>query len=191
MTEMAKTTISNRSRKLFTLSSIYQATRRLLNKKPGEEVKQSDATLAEEFWNNVAKYMPDWRDAADKKVAPSELRRDYIHAHGITLQALAIAGTALVSGYSKGWKSKLARLRKVDWSRDNAELWEGRALIGGRLSKAQNNVVLTANVLKKIFGLKLSASEQKVEDNYAKASKNTITPKKRRQTNKRRHRRTP
>jgi DNA sulfur modification protein DndB len=170
MTEKAKSTISNRSRKLFTLSSIYQATKRLLNKKDNGSVSEQEKRLAIAFWGEVAKYIPDWKDAQERKVTPSGLRSDYIHAHGIALQALAIAGSALIATHPKNWQKRLATLRNLDWSRNNAELWEGRALVGGRLNKSENNVVLTANVIKHLLGLPLSPNEEKVEQNYVRAT---------------------
>src|SRR5262249_37517244 len=97
------------------------------------------------------------------------LRSDYVHAHGIALQALSIAGSALLADHPKNWVKRLSGIRKVDWSRHNAQLWEGRALIGGRLNKAQNNVVLTANVIKRTLDLPLTPSEQAVEELYEKS----------------------
>jgi DNA sulfur modification protein DndB len=169
MTEKAKSTISNRSRKLFTLSSIYQATKRLLSKKDGEPVTETDRALATRFWNEVSTLIPDWKAAAEREVAPSELRSDFVHAHGIALQAIAIAGAALIARYEVDWAKRLSPIKKVDWSRRNAKLWEGRALIGGRLNKAENNVLLTANVLKKCLGLPLSPNEERLEKEYGKA----------------------
>lgn len=171
MTEKAKSTISNRSRKLFTLSSIYQASKRLLLKKDGEIVSDAEKKLAINFWTIVSNQIPDWHYALERKVTPCELRSDYIHAHGIALQALAIAGSALVAEYPMDWGKRLQALRKVDWSRNNAQLWEGRALVGGRLNKAENNIILTANVIKSTLNLTLSPSEEKVERFYVKAAR--------------------
>lgn len=171
MTEKARSTISNRSRKLFTLSSIYQATKRLLGKKDGEPVTPAEKQLAATFWTETSRQVPDWQAAAERKVSPCELRSECVHAHGVALHALAIAGSSLIATHPRNWQKKLVGLRKVDWSRSNAKLWEGRALIGGRLSKSQNNVILTANVLKKALGLPLSPSEEKVERLYAKAGR--------------------
>lgn len=170
-TEKAKSTISNRSRKLFTLSSIYQSTKRLLNKKDAEQVTDEEKKLAIAFWTEASLHMPDWLQAMERKVCPSELRRDYIHAHGIALQALAVAGAALMAANPRNWQKKLRGLRKIDWSRSNTRLWEGRALHLGRLSKAQNNVALTANVIKKELGLPLSPTEEDVEHLYAKTQR--------------------
>jgi DNA sulfur modification protein DndB len=42
-------------------------------------------------------------------------------------------------------------------------VWEGRALVSGRVSKASTNVQLTAIYLKKIVGLTLSGEDKKLE----------------------------
>lgn len=168
MTEKAKSSISNRSRKLFTLSSIYQATKRLLQKKDGEMISPEEETLAFDFWQTIAQYMPDWRHAVARKVTASELRSDYIHAHGIALQALAIAGSSLLKENPNDWQKKLSKIKQLDWSRSNAKLWEGRALIGGTLNKSQKNVILTANVIKNALGLPLDPQEEAVEKKYVK-----------------------
>lgn len=169
LTEMEKTTISNRSRKLFTLSSIYQATRRLLGKAPGATVSDGEARLAHEFWTEVAKHIPDWQAVQERKVTAAELRRDTIHAHGIALQALAAMGASLLRHDSRRWKTKLRGLQGVDWSRANAKQWEGRATIGGRLSKTEANVHLTAAVLKEAVGVPLTSQESKAEARHGRA----------------------
>lgn len=168
MTEKAKSSISNRSRKLFTLSSIYQATKRFLQKKDGEAISSKEEKLAFDYWEAIARNMPDWLDAVNRKVSPCELRSDYVHAHGIALQALAIAGNSLTKLHPNDWKRKLSNIKKIDWSRANASLWEGRALVGGSLNKSQKNVILTANIIKKVLGLSLDPNEEAVETNYAK-----------------------
>jgi len=173
MTEKAKTAISNRSRKLFTLSSIYQSTKRLLGKKDGDPVTPAEKELAVSFWTEVSHHIPDWQAAVDRKVSPCALRSGYVHAHGLALHALAIVGSSLIAAYPRAWQKKLAGLRKVDWSRSNSKLWEGRALVGGRLNKSENNIILTANVLKRTLGLSLSPSEEKVERLYVKSGRPT------------------
>lgn len=71
--------------------------------------------------------MPDWTAVGRRKVAPSELRRDTVHAHGIALEAIAVAGARMMNERSDGWRESLRALRHVDWSRANSMLWEGRA----------------------------------------------------------------
>lgn len=163
LTETEKTTISNRSIKLFTLSSIYQGTKALLNLSKNVRVSQQQRDIAVDYWTEVGKYIPEWQLAQSRKVTAAELRRDFIHSHGLALHALGIAGASLLAAEPKRWKERLKSLANVDWSRSNAALWEGRALIGGRVSKAHNNLLLTTSVLKRKLELPLAPEEQKVE----------------------------
>ena len=168
MTEKAKSSISNRSCKLFTLSGIYQATKTFLQKKNGADVTKEESKLAQEFWETVAENMPDWQAALKKQVATSELRSEYIHAHGIALQALAIAGNSLIKAKPDAWKQKLEKISRIDWSRKNASLWEGRALVGGRVNRSRENITLTGNLIKNTLGLPLDPNEEIIERNYLK-----------------------
>jgi len=168
LTEMEKTTISNRSTKLFTLSSIYQGTQALLSKNRAEMISSSEEDLAAEFWTETSRHIPEWQLAMAKKIAPADLRRDYVHAHGLALHALGIAGNILLAEEPVSWKSRLVRLGNVDWLRSNSDVWEGRALISGRVSKAHTNVSLTAAYLKAILGMPLTAEERRLEDACAR-----------------------
>lgn len=164
VTEMEKSTISNRSTKLFTLSSIKHASRALLRKHLREGVSEEEKLLAKEYWEAVAEQVPDWGRARERRISTADLRQNFVHAHGIGLHALGIAGAALLSAKPKDWKQSLKRLKKVDWSRSNNDLWEGRAMAHGRMSKATTNVQLTANLIKKALGLRLSETEAELED---------------------------
>ena len=168
LTEKEKTSISNRSPKLFTLSSIYLATKELLRKKKEEEISKEEKKLAVEFWEEVAKTIPDWKLASKKEVSCALLREEFIHAHGVAMQALGIAGADLISTYPNDWKEKIIRLSEIKWNRSNVEVWEGRAMIHGRINKSQHLVILTANYIKKMLGLSLNSDEQKLEDEFFK-----------------------
>ena len=164
MIEMEKTTISNRSRKLFTLSSLYGANRALLRaKKRGGAVTDHQAQTCIMFWKEVADAMPFWEDIKTHKAQPDELRRDFVHAHGVTLQALGHVGNMLLTKSSKRWKSKISQLSNIDWSRTNTTLWEGRAMIGGRMSASPANILLTSAGIKTILGIELTTEEQILE----------------------------
>lgn len=163
-TELEKTTISNRSIKMFTLSSIYQATIDLLGKKQKDKsISEIDRKRAIEYWTEVSKIIPEWELLIKNEVSSHELRRDYIHAHGVALHALGIVGNALIAQYPENWKKQLLKLKNIDWSRSNTKLWEGRAMIGGRINKSQMNLLLTSNVLKNVLGLELNPDEEKAE----------------------------
>lgn len=164
--EMERSSLSARSRKLFTLSAIYSANKTLLK---GIDASGEDlVNLAVEFWECVARHLKEWSLVFDHKLSAGETRSDYIHSHSTALQALGIAGNSLIREYPNNWKSRLKRLRDIDWSRSNSSVWEGRAMIGGIIQKASNNVVLTANYIKRELGLELTPEEQKAEDAFLK-----------------------
>lgn len=161
--ELEKTTISNRSLKLFTLNNVYNATSALLAKRnPQAKITQQEENLALEYWSEVAKQIPEWQLLLENKVTSSELRRGYVHVHGIVLHAIGAAGHDLIAKYPDNWRTKLEALRKVDWSRSNP-LWEGKAMLGGRINKTQMNVALTTVAIKQVLGLELTPEEKKVE----------------------------
>jgi DNA sulfur modification protein DndB len=160
--DLERSSLAPRSRKLFTLSAFYNACSDLVRDIATGNLEQ-DANLARDFWENVAKHFPSWGKVREGKLAAYELRQDFIHSHGIALQAIGKAGNALLKGNPGGWRVRLKNLGAINWSRSNARLWEGRALIGGKVSKATTNIVLTTNVIKKQLGIELDPEEAKVE----------------------------
>lgn len=167
MVEMERSTLSARSSKLFTLSALYGATSALLS---GLEFKDRDeaAELAISFWESVAELVPEWDAVRRRKLTASDLRQNYLHSHGTALQAIGKVGNGLLreNRAPDSWKPRLARLNDLDWSRQNTTLWEGRALVGGRVSKSAQNVTLTVNAIKNQLGLDLSPEEQRLENAY-------------------------
>lgn len=163
--EMERSTLASRSRKLFTLSAIYSATRALVTGHEAESL-ESMALRSADFWEEVAKQFPEWQLVRDRKMSAGEIRSDFIHSHGIVLQAIGRVGNALLLDRPSDWKKALVGLRTIDWSRKNAKLWEGRALVGGKVTKGTHNVTLTTNVIKRTMKLELSPEEQRVEDAF-------------------------
>jgi DNA sulfur modification protein DndB len=160
--ELERSTLSLRSRKLFTLSSVYSATSALLQGMEGsfdEHLK-----VAVRYWDEVAAQFPEWKSVIDRKITAGDVRSDFIHSHGIVLHALGRLGSELLRADPTAWAKRLTRLKKINWSRTNARDWEGRAMIGGRVSKATQNVVLTGNFLKKCLELELTPEELRVEN---------------------------
>lgn len=165
MTEMEKSSISNRSSKLFTLSSIKNATKALLKKGTKDVVSKEEKELAAEYWNEVAANMNDWQQAFAKDVPTYELREQYIHAHGVMLQAMGVVGADLLSANNDSWKSILRGLKKIDWRRIDGP-WTKRSMENGRISKAHTKVILTGNYIKHQLDLPLSSYEAEIENEF-------------------------
>lgn len=160
--DLEKSSLALRSRKLFTLSAFYNACADLVEGIATGNL-ESDANTARDYWEAVAEYFPAWRQVREGRIAASEIREGFIHSHGIALQAIGKAGNGLLKTHPAKWKIKLKAIQSVDWSRANARVWEGRAMIGGKVSKVTTNVILTTNVVKQALGLALSPEEERVE----------------------------
>ncbi len=125
LTEFERSSISNRSFKLFTLSGIYNATL-VAPLWARRDRRRRKAGAAAEFWTEVATQIPDWQLAKERKVSSADLRRDFIHAHTLALAALGRFGNALLLERPKEWKRLVAKLRNLSWSRSDGKQWEGR-----------------------------------------------------------------
>jgi DNA sulfur modification protein DndB len=169
LTEMAGGALSVRSRKLFTLSALYAATRALLAR-TNDQPADSRVDLVVAFWGEVARSFPEWQQVYARKIAAGEVRRDFLHPHGVILQALGRVGSTLLQDEPHAWKKPLRHLAKIDWSRHNAAVWEGRVLVGGKVSKGTSNVILATNVIKHRLDLPLTDEEQLVEDAFQRGT---------------------
>lgn len=162
--ETERSNLSSRSRRLFTLSAIYTATKALLE---GQNSSQGErAELARSFWEAAAQQFPEWGAVREGRLTAGEVRSDFIHSHGIVLHAVGVAGNRLldtVDPKRANFARRLAPLKKIDWTRANTEIWEGRAMVGGHLAKSRQNVVLTTNVLLNALGLPLNGEHAEAE----------------------------
>jgi DNA sulfur modification protein DndB len=161
LTELERSSLSNRSSKMFTLSAIHQSTVALL-RKPQREIGMDDEATVLAFWTALGKLICRWGIVGEGKTA-SGLRREYIHVHAVALHALGTVGGELMARYPDAWDRRLERLAQLDWRRDN-RLWNGRAIRNGKISKAGPSLVLTANVLRARVGLELGATELAIEE---------------------------
>ncbi|MFJ5121566.1 DNA sulfur modification protein DndB [Kitasatospora sp. NPDC088548] len=164
--EMEQSTLSSRSRRLFTLSAIYSGTHALLQ---GLEVDKKEASgLAQAYWEAVDQTIPEWELVRDRSLCAPDVRRDYLHSHSLALHALGRVGNSLLreSTDPVQWQPSMGRLKDVDWGRSNAD-WSGRAILGGRVSKSHQNLALTTNYLRLRLGLPLSPEEQQAEEAFS------------------------
>ena len=170
LTELEKSSVAIGSTKLFTISSIKNASQVFLGKTKKEAISEEEMEITAAYWHEVSLNVPDWQEALKKNVATSLLREQYIHAYGVMLQAMGYVGAALIARKKKTWRQTLKKLKKIDWSRANIE-WEGRAMVNGKLRKNRDNVSLTSSLIKNKLGLPLTEKEQELEDRFAKKNK--------------------
>jgi DNA sulfur modification protein DndB len=159
--DFERSSLSPRSRALFTLSAFYNASADLVTDLSEGDVAK-DANLVRDFWECVAVLFPMWTQVREGKLSAGEVREGYIHTHGIALQSIARAGNALMKAEPSTWHTRLRALRGIDWSRRNPD-WEGRAMLGGRLAKTESNLLLTTAYIKRKLGLSLKPEENLAE----------------------------
>ncbi len=134
--EQASTSLAKASRKMFTLSAVHGAHKGLFaGIAELDHERMVKAALG--MWDALNRQFPEWEMIRTRKVHAPEIRRDFIHTHGIVLTALGrICNTLLVDDVPvRRWPQRLAPLSELDWSRTNTALWEGRALVGGTVTK--------------------------------------------------------
>lgn len=173
LVEMEKSSLAERSRKLFTLSALDGAVGEMLEDRELEDITGATEKCVE-FWSMVSQQMPEWQLVRESKMTAGEVRRDFIHCHAITLQAIARVGRTLYASYPNQVGQRLKRLSRVDWSRTNAEAWEGRAMIAGRLEKSSQSMTLTANQIKHALGVALSEEDDQVEQAFLKPKRSGV-----------------
>ncbi|MCH7560719.1 MAG: DNA sulfur modification protein DndB [Thaumarchaeota archaeon] len=143
-TELEKTSISNRASEFFTLNGISEATKYLLKLK-SKDVPEEQQQIAHEFWDEVSKNIPEWKNLVDEQVTAGELRKNYVNSHTNLLNALGMVGHILIT-YYPDWKKYLKKLQKIDWSR-NSSLWAGKIVLDGRMMKQKIGIKKAADVI--------------------------------------------
>ncbi len=166
--EMERSTITERSSKLFPFSGIYSASKYLIN---ANEIKKIEplVKLLGSFWETIGEQFNNWKGVRIGNLSGAEVRRDCINTHVVILQALGIAGRDLIEKYPNSWKKKLKKLKDIDWQKRN-KVWDQRVIVNGRVVKNNKSIMLASNVIKKALGVSLNAKE-KAEESKMKNGK--------------------
>jgi len=134
--EMEKSTISNRSKYLFTLSGIFHASQDFVKGKDWTDEEKKAAIIA--YWNAVAVNLIPWKHAKERLISPENFRRDYVCAHTIMLRALGALGHSMIDTPMNEWPERLNCLQDIDWLKSNDE-FQGIVLVKERITASRNN----------------------------------------------------
>ncbi|WP_299784345.1 DNA sulfur modification protein DndB [uncultured Roseobacter sp.] len=154
--ELEKKSLSNRTTKLYTLSSLQQAHEWMVGP-AGDRFGEETLDLVVQFWNALYDVLDDWQRLDGGSLNAHDLRQNTVHSHGVLLQAFGVLGGTLIDAYPQEWPEKLKSLSSLDWSRRNAELWEGKVMNDARMNGQRRSVLLGAAVLFETIGLPLEA----------------------------------
>jgi len=153
LTDLQTSNLTQRSRKLFTLSSFHTANGALLRGIEPDSVERR-VELAGEFWRIVAEQFPVWQQVSRGEATAGQVRTDFIHTSSLVLHALGEVGNTLMRQTSNRsiWRRRLAGLRDIDWHR-HASVWDGKATVGGQISKGRANVEATRDQILRTLGM--------------------------------------
>jgi DNA sulfur modification protein DndB len=164
-TDKEKVSLAKHSPKIFALSHIFNTNSRLLNKKKGEFISDQEKEFLLSFWKVLTGSISEWNQVFRKELSPTELRSNYIVAHGVFLEAIGIVGRYLYENNPTNWPKFISKLSGIDWNRSNTKDWLGRAFgATGRINKNNHTVQLTANLIKIKLGLPLTEHEKELEE---------------------------
>ena len=148
-----------RSPKLFTLSSIYDATVELLGEE-SELTFNEAVTRALDYWTAVSKMIPLWGKVKAGDMKSVDMRQEYICAHSVVLRALGSVGAELFSLSPTGWKEKLIELNSIDWRKVNPD-WENICIVANSVVSNRQARLATKAYLKRKLGLPLTEAEKR------------------------------
>lgn len=148
-----------RSPKLFTLSSLYDATTELLGEEseltPNEAVARSI-----EYWTAVSKMIPLWGKVKAGDMKSVDLRQEFICAHSVVLRALGSVGADLFKTFPAAWKEKLIELNGIDWRKVNPD-WENVCIVANSVVSNRQARLATKAYLKRKLSLELTEPEKR------------------------------
>lgn len=163
LTDKEKVSLENKSTKLFTLAALYDANVELLRGHDKQDI-MANARLLTEYWNEVARHMPDWSKVLNGQKLAIELRQEKIASHSTVLRALGGLGVDLLG--EGDWKPALGKLAAIDWSKKNPE-WEGICIVSNSVVSNRQARAATKAFIKFKLGLKLTDGEQRSIDRQA------------------------
>lgn len=113
--DFESTSLSLRSKKLFTINNVLDVSNTLLDSFLALS-KEEQSTLLLDFWLFLFEIFPEWED---KKA--SEIRENYIHSSSMVLSSIADVSRKVIDKYKNDWKKHLFEISKINWEKSNIE----------------------------------------------------------------------
>jgi DNA sulfur modification protein DndB len=157
LTEKSDMSLRAKSPKLFTLAALYDANRELLKGREDADVMEN-VTYLRDYWDEVAKNMPDWKAVLTQYKTATDLRAEKICSHSTVLRALGGLGLELMK--DPDWRKRLAALRDIDWSKRNSD-WENVCIIANSVVSNRQARAATKAYIKSKLSMELTDSEQR------------------------------
>lgn len=148
MTEKEHTSVSNRSKALFTLSAICSGTEALL--KDLDLDLEEKSALAIHFWEQVSMHIPFWTAVKNGQAKSSDVRKNTICTLSITLNAIGAGGNQIIQRYPDTWENHLCHLAHIDWRKTNP-VWENLVFVHGKVATNRTSQRAMATYIENIM----------------------------------------
>ena len=164
-TDKEKDILGKYSSKLFTLSTFYNANKRILR---SEEIGEKTESFLLDYWSAVCRNIQPWQDLIQHELSKVDLREQFIVTQSVVIQVLGRLGNSLLKSNKRSLEKTLKGLSKIDWRRE-APMWKGRTIrANGRVINNEEAILLTCNVLKRALELPLDSFEESKEASFTK-----------------------
>ena len=162
-TDKEKDILGKYSSNLFTLSTFYNANKRIIRSVP---ITSEIEEFLLRYWKLVCQNILPWKDLSNRDISKVDLRENYIVTQSVIIQVLGRLGNFFFSNPEYVMEQNLRKLQDVDWKRD-CEDWALRTIrANGRMINNEEAITLTCNVLKKHLSLPLDEFEQGKENAF-------------------------
>lgn len=162
-TDKEKDILGKYSSSLFTLSTLYNANRRIVRGKNDSDAEK----FLEQYWNTIVENIVPWQELIRREISKVELRENYIATQSVIIQVLGRLGNYFYLHPECGLNVYLSNLKKISWLRTDP-LWRERTIRdNGRMINNEEAIILTCNALKTELNIPLDESESKKERAFA------------------------
>lgn len=164
-TDKEKDILGKYSSKLFTLSTFYNSSKRIIR---SNELTSEIESFLFAYWSTLCQYIHPWQELEQHEISKVDLREQYIVTQAVLIQVFGRLGNTLLRANKSELSKFLKPLSNIDWHRDSP-IWQGRTIrTNGRIINNEEAIVLTCNVLKKALKLPLDQFEQSKEAAFTK-----------------------
>ncbi len=162
-TDKEKDILGKYSSNLFTLSTFYNANKRIIRSVP---ITDDVEAFLLRYWDCVCRNVLPWKDLYSREISKVDLRENYIVTQAVMIQVLGRLGNYFFVNQSCDFEPYLKKLQQINWKRD-CEDWALRTIrANGRMINNEEAITLTCNVLKNRLGVSLDEFEQSKESSF-------------------------
>ena len=167
-TDKERDILGKYSSNLFTLSTFYNANKRILRNRV-LNIEMEKFLL--DFWKLVSINIMPWKELQNKEISKVDLREKYIVTQAVIIQVLGRLGNYLYMHQELEISKVLEQLKMIDWRR-TAPQWKLRTIReNGRMINNEDAIILTCNTVKGFLGIPLDEAEKLREETFVKKVK--------------------